>query len=204
MGRHYYSKKDTVEDCLIVGVFWLKRNGYLDGYKHGGITWTSGSGSQSTIGITVSTCIDYKFLRFNYTLTQNEKKENYNYVVRIVTSRCNFKGRRFWFLCPLLKGDRPCERRVAKLYLPPGGKYFGCRQCYDLSYNTRNKYDGRFAEFGKVLDYEAKMEKLKDVVKRKYYNGRMTKKYKRYLQCVQEFNHAAPLLAERMNRLLSN
>ena len=32
---------------------------------------------------------------------------------------------------------RPCGRRVQKLYLPPGGRQFGCRDCYDLGYETR-------------------------------------------------------------------
>jgi hypothetical protein len=33
---------------------------------------------------------------------------------------------------------------VGKLYLPPGGKFFGCRQCYDLTYEScqrSHKYD---------------------------------------------------------------
>ena len=33
--------------------------------------------------------------------------------------------------------DRPCGRRVQKLYLPPGGRQFGCRHCYHLGYETR-------------------------------------------------------------------
>jgi hypothetical protein len=35
------------------------------------------------------------------------------------------------------------------LYLPPGGKFFGCRQCYDLTYEScqrSHKYD-------RVLDH---------------------------------------------------
>ena len=33
----------------------------------------------------------------------------------------------------------PCERRVRKLLLPPGGKYFGCRNCYRLTYLSRKE-----------------------------------------------------------------
>lgn len=29
-----------------------------------------------------------------------------------------------------------CHRRVGCLYLPPGGNYFGCRHCYDLTYRS--------------------------------------------------------------------
>ncbi len=45
-----------------------------------------------------------------------------------------------WFLCPLLKRNgTPCERRCRKLYCPPGGKYFGCRVCYNLTYQSSNE-----------------------------------------------------------------
>ncbi len=33
-------------------------------------------------------------------------------------------------------GDVPCERRVGKLWLPPGAIYFGCRHCYGLTYRS--------------------------------------------------------------------
>ncbi len=31
---------------------------------------------------------------------------------------------------------RPCGRRVGKLYLPSGGRYYGCRHCYRLTYTS--------------------------------------------------------------------
>lgn len=46
---------------------------------------------------------------------------------------CNFGGKRPWFVCP---GDR-CGRRVAILYGP--GKYFLCRHCYDLRYESQRE-----------------------------------------------------------------
>jgi hypothetical protein len=38
---------------------------------------------------------------------------------------------------------RPCNRRAGKLYLPPGGRYFGCRQCYRLTYISCQTHDKR-------------------------------------------------------------
>ena len=49
-------------------------------------------------------------------------------MVRLVSTRPNYGGRRWWFLCPLVR------RRVAKLYLPPGGRLFGSREAYGLTY----------------------------------------------------------------------
>ena len=52
---------------------------------------------------------------------------------------CNFGGERPWFVCP---GDR-CGRRVAILYGP--GKYFLCRHCYDLRYESQREDKGHRA-----------------------------------------------------------
>ena len=43
-------------------------------------------------------------------------------------------GKRWWFTCSLCVRGVQCNRRVGRLFLPPGARYFGCRHCYDLSY----------------------------------------------------------------------
>jgi hypothetical protein len=43
----------------------------------------------------------------------------------------------------LVVSGSPCYRRVGKLYLPPGGRYFGCRHCYDLTYTSCQEHDKR-------------------------------------------------------------
>ena len=51
---------------------------------------------------------------------------------------------RHWFLCPAVVDGVLCENRVGMLYLPPGGKIFGCRHCYGLTYEScqqSHKYD---------------------------------------------------------------
>jgi hypothetical protein len=70
-----------------------------------------------------------------------------DYRVRLVTTQPTYGGRRWWFLCPLERQDGGPPRRVAKLYLPPGGKYFGSRQAHGLTYTScqeSGKYDGLF------------------------------------------------------------
>jgi hypothetical protein len=44
---------------------------------------------------------------------------------------CNFGGERPWFICP----GAGCGRRVAVLYGP--GRYFLCRHCYELVYESQ-------------------------------------------------------------------
>jgi hypothetical protein len=70
-----------------------------------------------------------------------------DYRVRLMTTQPTYGGRRYWFLCPLGRSDDGPPRRVAKLYLPPGGKYFGSRQAHGLTYiscQESGKYDGLY------------------------------------------------------------
>jgi hypothetical protein len=39
MGRYYYDKKDTVEDCRSVSIAFLRKYNYFCGYRSGVITW---------------------------------------------------------------------------------------------------------------------------------------------------------------------
>ena len=56
--------------------------------------------------------------------------------VRLVITKPNYGGQRWWFICPLVRRGGGPPRRVAKLYLPSGGKYFGSREGYGLTYTS--------------------------------------------------------------------
>jgi len=56
--------------------------------------------------------------------------------IRLQTTRPHLGGVRWWFTCPLISSGIACEWRVAKLYLPPGSRHFGCRTCHDLTYQS--------------------------------------------------------------------
>ncbi|RKY07713.1 MAG: hypothetical protein DRP56_05285 [Planctomycetota bacterium] len=67
--------------------------------------------------------------------------------ISITTTPCYYGGVRYWFLCPAVVDGVLCEDRASKLYLPPGGELFGCRQCYGLTYEScqqSHKYDRVF------------------------------------------------------------
>ena len=74
---------------------------------------------------------DERVLLLSYCLRGSE---DISTAIRLHTTRPNFGGRRWWFECPLLVGDRECGRRAGKLYLK--GRYFGCRDCHDLTYQS--------------------------------------------------------------------
>ena len=78
-----------------------------------------------------------------------------------------------------------CGRRVGKLYCPPGSKYYGCRHCYNLSYECRNEpHFARPGGIGHPLKLEREYENLLGRTKRRTYRGVPTRKARR-LQILQ-------------------
>jgi len=53
--------------------------------------------------------------------------------VHLAWTACNFGGERTWFICP----GAGCGRRVAVLY--GAGRYFLCRHCYELLYESQRE-----------------------------------------------------------------
>jgi hypothetical protein len=64
-----------------------------------------------------------------------DERDDVKETVPLDWTACNFGGKRPWFLCPGVVGDKRCGRRVAVLYGP--GRYFLCRHCYDLGYESQ-------------------------------------------------------------------
>jgi hypothetical protein len=62
----------------------------------------------------------------------NKAKKVRDETVDLIWTPCNFGGWRVWFVCP------KCEKKVAILYCAYS---LGCRQCYDLKYESQNMDD---------------------------------------------------------------
>ena len=62
--------------------------------------------------------------------TRDEPTQRIDYRVRLTTTRPRYGGERWWFVCP------SSGRRVFKLYLPNGGRWFLCRAAYGLAYQV--------------------------------------------------------------------
>src|SRR4051812_32469972 len=112
-------KKSTVEESLDVGmrdfrqVIWSRSDGTFE------MTWASGFFEHS---ITLSLAWDGSCPSIN--LFYGCENEDICIPVRLQTTPTNFNGNRWWLTCPLIVGGVPCGRRVGKLYLPPGERYF--------------------------------------------------------------------------------
>lgn len=206
MGRYYFNKKDTVEESRRIEMPWLRQHNWLNGMISGTLSWKS-RWSESSVSAyihTIETEYQKPFMRLIYsTAKDSEQKREFDYNVSIVSTPCNFKGKRFWFICPLVKDNSPCGRKVSKLYMPPGSLYFGCRKCHDLTYSASQEHNHHFESFQKVFDYEKRIEKLYSAIGRKHYRGRPTKKYLRYLKYKRLYEANSSLMAQMDNLLIS-
>jgi hypothetical protein len=197
MGRYYWSKKDTVEDCTKLSIVKLKEFGLLEGFCHTTLTWTrSLSGHKSSIGIVVDVMDEPYYVKLNYTITARDsgEKTDYDYKIGLTTTPCHFGGVRYWFICPLSRNGMPCGRRIGTLFLSSGSKCFDCRHCYDLSYESRNECRlGQFGQIGYALKADRQVEELREKIKRWTYRGRPTRKAKKLHILEQKMNWAVSL-----------
>jgi hypothetical protein len=147
------SKKTTVEDCLTLDINKLVRKGIIQPgiwNNHGSLTWTNTATGEtvSSVGYWVSTCGDTgPYFRLLYTIKSTG--EELEYKITLETTCPYYGGLRWWFICPLTRGGQHCGHRVSKLHIPPGGKYYGCRHCYNLTYQScqdSHKFDRYYAE----------------------------------------------------------
>jgi len=82
MGRYYWDKKDTVEDCRSVSISFLTKHDYLseNSCRPGGIAWKNCYGEEtSSIGMAVSTFEGEKYVRFYYTVTDRSSGQKTDY-----------------------------------------------------------------------------------------------------------------------------
>jgi len=157
----------------MISIVKFKEWGYFKGvsgvqaasnYGSGGIKWSNSLGEEvASIGISTNISTAQGEIRLQYTRTYSSgEKEEFDYRVILVPSSCHFGGRRWWFICPLTVNGVYCNRRVGRLYLPPNGKYFGCRHCYNLTYEScreSHKFDSMFKRMGLDLGINPQMVK---------------------------------------------
>ena len=150
-GRGVWSRKTRVDEVRSIDILDLQRNKVFS--RGTGMIWTSSWSRNGEVVASVSYRVEGEEgeatgLRFMYTITDNDtgEKQDYNYIIPVVSTPCTFGGKRWWYICPLVVNDRPCHRRCRILYLPSGSKYFGCRECHQLTYESRQRHRGKFYE----------------------------------------------------------
>jgi hypothetical protein len=163
-----------VEECLSIDANRWAREGILKaGVRQvGGWQWTYRDGQTNSISYEVNTLhMGRPLLRLFYSRKGEGEPQQENYHLRLTTTRPRFGGLRWWFVCPLVVSGRACGRRVAKLYLPPGGRFFGCRHCHDLTYTScqeSHQNDGLYRFMAREMgwDFETAREALERLSER--------------------------------------
>lgn len=151
-----HTKKTTVEECRSLDAsLWAREKILEEGtFRSGAWHWTDSSTGEKRASIRYEVHATLEglpaYVWFRYSLARSG--ENLDYKVLLEITRPRLGGLRWWFICPLCANGRTCGRRVGKLYLPPGGKYFGCRHCYDLTYKSSQTSHSRikrlFLQYG--------------------------------------------------------
>lgn len=135
-GQWYrWNTKATVETCRQLDVNRWNREGLLRPGQWFSWVWKDDEGREkASIGVrTLPGAVE-----LSYTLNPRSKNpEEIRYQVPLTWTPCNYGGERPWFVCPGVVNGRECYRRVGKLYL--GGKYFLCRHCYNLAYESQRE-----------------------------------------------------------------
>ncbi len=146
--------RTTVEECLVAPAGKLTegpRRAAASSWA-GNLTWSRNDEVQSRIGFTLWLTGHAGTAHLRYTRTR--AADDVEQPVGLTATPLPWGGVRWWFTCPLVVGGRPCGRRVAKLYLPPGGRHFGCRHCYDLTYESAkeaHRFDAMYAQLGRSM-----------------------------------------------------
>jgi hypothetical protein len=138
----WHSKRTVVEDCRVIDLAGLARHGAFVPWYSGTLRWFRGEKEVASIGYNVRPrepeglvlCLSYRI---------STTREDVEVPIRLETTPLHFGGCRWWGRCPLQRDGIECGRRVGKLYLPPGSRYFGCRHCHDLTYTSVQEHDKR-------------------------------------------------------------
>src|SRR5215216_4685911 len=129
--RYRFNKKTTTGECRSLDVRRLHREGLL---QSGNLfSWSWFRAGQEVASISALVYQDKVVLSYRHRSRLGGEGEEVKEPVSLEWTACNFGGERPWFACP----GAQCGRKVAILYGP--GKYFLCRHCYDLRYESQRE-----------------------------------------------------------------
>jgi hypothetical protein len=130
-----FDKKTTTSECHSVDVRYLHREGLLTPGRWFSLRWSragreTGSIRSAVIG---NEKPEKVILTYHHRSVPGEEWQDVQQPVSLSWTACNFGGERPWFVCP----GAACGRKVAILYGP--GRYFLCRHCCDLTYESQRE-----------------------------------------------------------------
>lgn len=130
-----FDKKTTTGECHSLDVRYLHREGLLTPGRRFSLRWSWAGRETGSIrgAIEGNGRPERLLLLYRHRSGPGDEWKDVQELVPLDWAACNFGGERPWFVCP----GAGCGRRVALLYGP--GKYFLCRHCYDLVYESQRE-----------------------------------------------------------------
>lgn len=149
-----FSRQCTVEESVALDAAWLTREQAFDpgGCLSARMIWRDGRTHEPLASVDYRVLRNRKLLLLSHAALGEADVETYS--LRLSTTKLPWGGKRWWLHCPLLRDGVACEARGSKLYLPPGGRYFGCRKCFGLTYEScqdSHRFDKLFRLTGEEL-----------------------------------------------------
>jgi hypothetical protein len=130
--------KTTVEECYALDIADWCREGLLQPGMCRSALWGWREAMTGRVTRRISYGVDIRVDPHARLVYQIPRTGEYViYRLDLVSTSPNYGGQRWWFVCRGLGWERSCGRRVRKLYLAPGQKYFACRRCCDLRYASQ-------------------------------------------------------------------
>src|SRR5262245_44215793 len=92
-----HSKATTVEDCRVLDLGELAREGAIVPWSAGSVSWSRGEEMIISIGYTVRPTGNGLILQLSYRFTRGgETREDVKLPIRLETTPSHFGGRRWW------------------------------------------------------------------------------------------------------------
>jgi hypothetical protein len=131
-GRH--GGQPTTDECRSLDINRLHREGWLRPGWTGTLHWSRDGETVASISMCASQGRVILSYRYRY---DDDEWQAVEEPVLITWTPCHFGGSRPWFVCPGGVNGVHCGRRVGRLHGP--GRYFLCRLCYGLAYQSQRE-----------------------------------------------------------------
>lgn len=192
MGR-WSNYPTTVNDLREIDISFLSKHDYLkpDDFRSGVITWSHSNGNKNSISVRTVTNDTNGVLTLDYTFNNTEK---INYQIQLITRPSNLGVGLIWFfVCPYT--GKVCR----KLHLING--YFKHRTANPRLMYSKQLESKRWREWTNIFADDRLDEELYSKYFKRYYNGKITKRYARILKKRQKQESKDPRKLWEMMKL---
>ena len=147
--------------------------------KQGTTTWSKEGNITASISFTTNTQSKQPFIELNY----NYKNKPISYKINIVSIDSNLSGLIWYFICPQTK------KRCRKLYYVDG--YFLHREANNKGMYECQTQSKHYRNISKICGARFKIDNIYKKHFKTFYDGKPTKRYKKFILQTNEANKIA-------------